>query len=400
MNNSAQISGSNDPSDNDTWSRIAAEFSIRSGTTYLNHGSFGIPPKRVIQVHRDYQDQLNDNPMDFFLEQFEPLMANAKTRLAGYLGTSADDLVFVDNPTYAMSVIAAQFRLNKGDQVILTDQEYVPVARMWQQRCDQSGAELVTAKLLPQMESIEHVVQSLVSQITPHTRLVVVSQITSPTGLILPVKEICKAFSDREIATCVDGPHALAQVELNIDQLNCDFYTANCHKWLCAPHGTGFLYVHPRRQSEIEPLIKGWGRLPPGKIEKWSDNFLWPGTRDVSNFLAIPAAIDFLSRVGFEHFRNRSRWLATYAENGLRELFGTEPIARRADGWYGSMAHVPLPPGDWSQLAKTLRENYGIEVVVNQFDGRWFVRVSCHLYNNTSQLDLLTEALAENTVKS
>ncbi len=381
------------PAHDADWELIATDFCVRPGTIYLNHGSFGIPSNEVRYAQRSFRNETNENPMDFFLFRFEELLKNARTKLAEFVGTTSENLALVDNATYAVSLVAAQFPLSAGDEVLITDHEYIPVARMWQQHCDQTGAMLVTAALPERIESVEQVIESLLAKVTDSTKILIVSHITSPTGLILPIKEICQAFADREIAVCVDGPHAPAQVDLKIDDLKCDFYAASCHKWLSAPLGTGFLYVHPKWQSTIAPLIKGWGRLPPGTIDHWADQFLWSGTRDVSHFLAIPAAIDYLTRIGLDNFRARSYWLASDAETKLREQFKTEPIARREDGWYGTMAHVPLPPGDWSTLQRSLKSDLGIEVMINQFAGRWFVRVSGHLYNNTNQIDALVKSL-------
>jgi isopenicillin-N epimerase len=383
-----------DPRDDAQWEDIATDFFIAPNAIYLNHGSFGIPSKQARYAQRGYRTLMNENPMDFYLIQAEKIHAESKQRLAEFVGTSPDHLVFVDNATYGMSLIAANFPLKPNDEIVLTDHEYVPVTRMWQQRCEQVGAKLVIAQLPDGIESDEQIVTALTGTINDRTKLFVISHITSPTALILPVGKLCPILHAAQIPVCIDGPHAPAQIELDIDHLKCDFYVASCHKWLCAPLGTGFLYVHPRWQSTIVPAVKGWGRLPPANIERWADQFFWLGTRDLSQFFAIPAAIDHFVHLGLENFRARSHWLASYAETALCDLFQTQPIAKREQGHYASMAHVPLPPGDWSQLQRTLKSEMGFEVMINQFGGRWFVRVSCHLYTNTRQIDLLIKTLA------
>ncbi len=254
-------------------------------------------------------------------------------------------------------------------------------------------AQTKTVTLPERIESQEQVIESLVRGITDKTRLAVISHITSPTALIMPIADICKAFSDRGVAVLVDGPHAPAQVPLDLSQLECDFYTASCHKWLSATLGSGFLYVHPKWQDQIEPQLKSWGRLLPAMPERWDEEFTWSGTRDPSAYLSIPAAIKFMEFVGLESFRQRSRWLATQAETMLCEEFKTKPIARRDQGWYGCMAHVPLPPGDWQKLQDSLWNEYKIEVPIIHFENKWFIRVSCHLYNNAKQLETLRYAL-------
>jgi isopenicillin-N epimerase len=382
-----------DPTNDSHWADLAIDFFVVPGTIYLNHGSFGIPAKQTRYAQRAFWKQCQENPMDFYLVQSDGLFQTAIQSLASFIGCQAADLALVDNATYAMSLVAAQFPLKSNDEVLITDHEYLPVLRMWQSRCEQAGAKLKIAKLPQRIESDDQIITALTTQVTEKTRLLVVSQITSPTALILPIAEICQVFSSAGIAICVDGPHVPAQLDLDLSKLACDFYAASCHKWLSAPLGTGFLYVHPRWQQQITPLVKGWGRLPPEKVQNWSDQFYWQGTREISHFLAIPTAIEYLAKVGLSSFRERTYWLAGYIESALCSLFNTRPIADRKSGHYGSMAHVPMPAGDWSGLQAALKKEVGFEVMVNHFEGRWFMRVSCHLYTNTRQLDLLIKTL-------
>ncbi len=243
-------------------------------------------------------------------------------------------------------------------------------------------------------DSPESLVDQMFRQISDRVSLLVISHITSPTALILPIELICQTARRRGLPVCVDGPHVPAHVALDIDSLDCDFYTASCHKWLSATLGSGFLYVHPRQQSIAQPLVKSWGRLLPAMPQRWDQEFTWSGTRDPSVYLSIPVAIDFLRSVGLDNFRARAYWLAEYAERRLVELFSTEPMGAHGPyRWYGTMAHVPLPKGDWSELQQRLWTEFGIEIPIIYFDDRWFVRVSCHLYTTTAQIDYLVESL-------
>ncbi|HND51260.1 MAG TPA: aminotransferase class V-fold PLP-dependent enzyme, partial [Pirellulaceae bacterium] len=208
-----------------------------------------------------------------------------------------------------------------------------------------------------------------------------------------PVAEICRRAAARGIAVCIDGPHAPAQVPLALDSLGCDFYTASCHKWLCAPLGSGFLYVAPRWQSTIEPPLLSWGRVSPRQPETWYDEFVWSGTRDSSPYFAVSAAIDFMQQVGLEAFRATTHELARYARARLVELTGREPIVPDDSAWYGTMAHVPLPPGDRQSLQDALWRRHGIEVPIIDWNGGRYIRVSCHLYNTPRQIEQLIAAL-------
>jgi isopenicillin-N epimerase len=191
----------------------------------------------------------------------------------------------------------------------------------------------------------------------------------------------------------VDGPHAPAQVPLEIDRLGCDFYCASCHKWLSAPFGSGFLYVAPEHQAAVQPLVLSWGRLAPQQVDCWSDEFVWSGTQDPSAFLAVPAAIAFLQSIGVERFRRETHELARYARQRLLELAAGEPLVPDSAGWYGSMAHVPLPDGDAAALQDRLWSDYAIEVPIIRWQERRWIRVSCHLYNVRDDIDRLVVAL-------
>ncbi len=382
-----------DPSSDQDWHDLAAQWRLRSDSIYLNHGSFGLQPNCVRYARRGWIDRLDEQPMDFYLRQMESAMLEARVSVAEFVGTSTDRLVFVDNATYGMNVVAHSFVLRAGDEVLINDHEYGAVHRIWQRACDRNGAKLVSLTLPERFESQDQIVDALVAGATDRTRLLIVSHITSATALIMPIKQICDAFAKREIAVCVDGPHAPAQVELSIDELNCDFYTASLHKWLCGVLGSGFLYVNPKWHSVIQPPIKSWGRLLPAVPETWDEEFTWIGSRDPSPFLSAPAAIEFMEGIGLAAFRDRSRWLANYAEERLTELLGTTPIGNRSEGWYGSMTHVPLPPGDWSSLQSQLWEQIAIEVPIISGKNNWNIRVSSHLYNNTTQVDTLIKAL-------
>ncbi|MEX2027716.1 MAG: aminotransferase class V-fold PLP-dependent enzyme [Pirellulaceae bacterium] len=381
------------------WTQWGSHWQIRPGTIYLNHGSFGPPPESVRQARHKWICRHDEQPMDFFVRELEPAWHAACSKLAQFVGAPPSDLIFVENATVGINIVADSFPLRPGDEVLLTDHEYGAVQRIWRRACENAGATLKTAILPLPFRTAEETTAALMKAATERTRLVVVSHVTSVTAVILPVQAICAAAGRRGIPVCIDGPHAPAQVPLAIQELGCDFYTASCHKWLSAPFGSGFLYVAPGQQSRIRPNVLSWGRLLPGPIESWSDEFIWSGTRDPSPYLTIPAAIEFLENtIGAENFRRGSHALAQYARRqivGQIENLPHEPIVPDDPAWYGSMAHVPLPPGDKHELQHQLWQRFGIEVPIVEFRENRYIRVSCHLYNTPEQIDELARALAE-----
>lgn len=377
---------------------LRSHWRLRPDTIYLNHGSFGPPPVRVQTARYEWQQALDSQPMDFYVRQLSPAWLAARERLASFLHTAADNLIFCENATAGMNVVARSFRLAPGDEVLLTNHEYGAVRRIWERACREAGAEPPrTVDLTHPFVDPATTAREVADAVTPNTRLVIVSHITSPTAVTLPVAEIARLVQAKGAQLCIDGPHAIAQLPLDLDAIGADYYTASCHKWLSAPFGSGLLHVHPRHQSTIQTPYLSWGRLQPDLPSDWWEEFLWSGTRDYSPYLAIPAALDFLEEIGWERFRQQTHELARYARGKLLALGLSDrpPLVPDDPTWYGTMAHLPLPAGDSRALQLALWERHGIEVpIVSWNDERW-IRVSCHLYNDEKQVDTLAEAVAK-----
>jgi len=374
------------------WEDLAAQFNVRQDTIYLNHGSFGIAPQVVCEARRGWIEALDSQPMDFYVRKLEGLLQDTLKQLGQFLETRPENLIFVENATTGMNIVADNFFLQEGDEVLSNNHEYGAVHRIWDRACDRAGAQHKVARLPDVFDSPEEIVDSIFASVTEQTRLIVVSHITSATALIMPVQEICDRANQINVPVCIDGPHAPAHVPLDLTELGCAFYTSSCHKWLCATLGSGFLFVHPNFQQQIEPPVKSWGRLLPAMPEEWFEEFIWPGTRDPSSYLSIGTAIDFMESVGLDNFRERIYGMQQQTTAELAALLGTEPMGRNPQ-WYGTMSHVPLPSGDWSELQRHLWENAGIEVPIIQFEDRWFVRVSHHLYTTRSHCETLLNQL-------
>jgi isopenicillin-N epimerase len=385
------------------------DWSIPDGVIYLNHGSFGPSPRVVQEVCEEWSRQLNANPMDFFLRQFDGALEDAAGRLGQWIGVDSRDLVFVDNATVAMNIVAESLPLGPGDEVLLNDHEYGAVLRIWRAACERTGARVVSPTLgigdhdaePRRFEQTEDISGPILEAITPRTKLIVVSHIASPTAVIFPVEKICREARQRGIPVCIDGPHAIAMQPVNLRRIDCDFYCASLHKWLSAPFGSGFLYVRPNWQSKLKPHLTSWGRSLGGHPPRWQDDYNWLGTRDPAPFLSVPAAIDFLERVGPEAFRQQTHVLARYARQRLEPILGQTATIPDSPDWYGSMIAIPLPPGSSKKarrnaihpLQQALWDLYKIESLVTECHGHRYLRVSCHLYNTAADIDALCDAV-------
>lgn len=393
------------------------DWSIPEDVVYLNHGSFGPAPLVVQLAREEWSRRLESQPMDFYLKQMEPALDEAMAKLAKFVGGDARDMAFVDNATVAMNVVADSIDLKSGDEVLLNDHGYGAVFRIWRRRCDEVGARVVTARLggrqdgnddtpsalSNQLTTTDDIVQPILNAVTERTKLIVVSHITSPSAIIFPVTEICRQARTRGIPVCIDGPHAIAMIAVNLKEIDCDYYCASLHKWLSAPFGSGFLYVRREHQKQLKPPMTSWGRSLGGYPERWQDQFNWLGSRDPAPFLAVPAAIEFLERTGLQEFRQWIHELAQSARHKLEQLFGQTAWVPDSPDWYGSMAAVPLPATDYKKpkpnsmhpVQRELRERFRIEIPFIECRGQLQLRVSCHLYNNPGEIDYLIDSLKQ-----
>lgn len=376
-------------------------FLLDPDLVFLNHGSFGACPREVWEAQQRWQLEMERNPVLFLGRRSAELLAQARAALGRTLGARGDDLVFVPNATTGVNIVARSWPLQPGDEVLTTDLEYGACDATWQRLCEQAGA-LYRKVQIPLPYERERVVERLMAAVTPRTRLIYLSHLTSTTALILPVAEVCAAARARGIATLVDGAHAPGQIELDLDAIGADFYVGNCHKWLCAPKGSGFLHARAERQPMLHAPITSWGYAEGTGGHSGFDAYLgrslferrmqWQGTRDLAAWLAVPAAIDFQARHDWPAVRTRCHALAREALAALTERFGLAPIARDDD--WAQMVAIPVPPQDPQALRQRLYDDSGIEVPVTSHGGRVFVRVSVQGYTSSAEVQRLLNAPA------
>jgi isopenicillin-N epimerase len=376
-------------------------FLLDPDLVFLNHGSFGACPREVWEAQQRWQLEMERNPVLFLGRRSAELLAQARAALGRTLGARGDDLVFVPNATTGVNIVARSWPLQPGDEVLTTDLEYGACDATWQRLCEQAGA-LYRKVQIPLPYERERVAERLMAAVTPRTRLIYLSHLTSTTALILPVAEVCAAARALGIATLVDGAHAPGQIELDLDAIGADFYVGNCHKWLCAPKGAGFLHARAERQPMLHAPITSWGYAEGTGGHSGFDAYLgrslferrmqWQGTRDLAAWLAVPAAIDFQARHDWPAVRTRCHALARDALAALTERFGLAPIARDDD--WAQMVAIPVPPQDPQALRQRLYDDSGIEVPVTSHRGQVFVRVSVQGYTSSAEVQRLLNAPA------
>lgn len=377
------------------------QFLLDPDTVFLNHGSFGACPRAVIDAQQHWQLQMERNPVEFLGRRSAPLLAQARAALAAALGAQPGHLVFVPNATTGVNMVAASWPLAPGDEVLTTDLEYGACDAAWQHHCTRQGVHYRRVEI-PLPYRAGEVVQRLMAAVTPRTRLIFASHVTSATALILPVAALCAAARERGIVTLIDGAHAPGQLPLDIDAVGADVYVGNCHKWLCGPKGTAFLQARPEHHDRLDASVRSWGYVEGTAGEPAYDAYLghttferrlqWQGTRDLAAWLAVPAAIDFQARHDWPAVRARCHDLAQQALHALTRRHGLAPIADEAD--WAQMVAIPVPAQDPQALQRRLYDEHRIEIPVTRHAGRVFVRLSVQGYNTVQDIERLLAAPA------
>ena len=367
-------------------------FLLRPDVVFLNHGSYGACPRPVFEAYQRWQLELERQPVDFLYYRFRDLMQSARARLAEFVGApAADDLVYVPNATTGLNVVARSVALRPGDEVLGTDHEYGALDKTWTFVCAQRGATYVQAELPLPLESPEEVVDAVWSRVTERTRVLFISHITSPTALTFPIGPLVRRAREAGILTVVDGAHAPGQIPVDLRELGVDFYAGNCHKWMCAPKGSAFLYARREVQPLLAPLVVSWG-WPSGFVDEQQ----WQGTRDVAAFLSVPAAIDFLREHNGPAVQQACHALARRARTALAAVSGLPLLSADLPAWYAQMVSVPIPipAGDALDVRRRLRAEHEIEVLVTAWKDRALVRVSIQGYNSEADVDALVSAVS------
>ena len=338
---------------------LREDFILRHDWRLLNNGSFGACPKPVFAEYQRWQVAFEDHPGGY-MARIDEQMTEARTHLAAYLHTDQSNLAFVINATMGVNVVAHSLRswLQPGDEVLTTNHEYGACNHAWQFNCEKAGAHYINHPIELPLESNEDFIEQLWAGVTPKTRVIYLSHTTSPTALTLPVQEVCQRARAAGILTVVDAAHVPGQRDLFLDDLGADFYTGNCHKWMCAPKGTAFLYVRPELQAMIEPLIVGHGWVPNKKSDRPLVNYVEQfGTRDFAGFLAVPAAIDYMAAHNWPEIRQRCHTMALETKRTLEAHFDTETICPETFDWFSQLCPIRLPDNtDMPKLGQMMRE--------------------------------------------
>jgi isopenicillin-N epimerase len=384
---------------------LAPLFLLDPDVTFLNHGSFGACPRPVFEEYQRWQLRLERQPVAF-LDPNRGLsgwMRDARVALAGVVGADPDNLVGQTNATVALNVVAQSLKLNPGDEILTTDHEYAALEKTWAHVCRRTGAVLKVAPIPLPLTSEAQFTEAVLAGITPRTRVLFLSHITSATALLFPIGPVLAEARARGILSVIDGAHTPGHIPLDLNSLGADFYAGNCHKWMMSPKGAGFLHVRPDLQAMITPLVisHGWtedshlpGARGPFGNSAFIDMLEMQGTRDPSAWLAVPAAVAFAREHGWDSVARDCRALVQATAARVAALTGLAPFSS-PEFCAPQMVSMPVPACDPALLQRRLLDDHGIEIPCFRWQSHCIVRVSAQGYNTAAQMDLLVAALTE-----
>ena len=386
-------------------SSFAALWPLDSSITFLNHGSYGACPIEVLRHQAALRAEMEAEPVRFLGRELDDRLDVARAALASFVGADPDDLAFVTNATSGVNAVLRSRAFAAGDELLTTDHAYNACKNALEFVARTYGARVVIATLPFPVASADDVVAAVMAHVTPRTRLALLDHITSPTALILPVERLIAELASRGIDTLIDGAHAPGMVPLELRSLGATYYSGNCHKWLCAPKGSAFLWVRRDRHTDVRPLTISHGANARTSRSRFRVEFDWTGTSDPTAWLTVPKAIDYLGGLlpgGWPALMARNHALALDARRLLCASAATAPAC--PDAMIGSLASVRLPDGTapvaWRRpdpLQQRLFDSWGIEVPVMSWPAapRRLIRVSAQLYNDRAQFARLAEVLAK-----
>ena len=371
-------------------------FQLNPNITFLNHGSFGACPKPIFEEFQRFQKELEYEPVHFMQNNLTGYLKTARESLSKFIGCQSQDLFFTPNPTVAINTVMRSLKLQPGDEILTTNHEYGAMDRTWHFYSKNTGVKYVRQNITLPIVSKEQLLEEFWKGYTSKTKVVFINQISSATALIFPVKEICEKAQELGLITIVDGAHVPGHIDLNIQDLNPDYYTGTLHKWMLAPKGSSFLYVKKEFQDDLDPLVVSWGYGNDALGEsQFLDYHEYQGTRDVSAFLCTPKVVDFLADNNWTQVAEDCKQIVLNNYQRFCDLLNTKPICPITTEFLGQMASVPVKTKKPTELKALLYDKYKIQIPVMPLNENIYLRYSINGYSSQEDLDILYKALQE-----
>lgn len=375
------------------WTDLRRQWLLAPDRINLNCGSVGCTPLPVLRVMIDHilsAEEFRETPYPWFGYDENEHLHETRTALANFLRVNPDNLALLRNATEANNLVVNGLDLTTFDEVLLTDQEHPGGHCPLDQRAARHGIKLNYVEIPKPPASADEIVERFKKAITPRTKLIFFSHITTTTGVVLPAREICTMARERGILTHVDGAHVIGQILFDLGDIGCDFYGSSPHKWLMAPKGTGFLYIREERLRDL------WVNIATANWNNYdmkAYRFSWIGTSNLSVMVGLKAALDFHQQLGPSVVYARIHELATQVRDRVASHPQLRIVNASSDPFFGGMVTFEPDKTKWSGdftrvIEECGRRNMRIAGGPDHF------RVSTHIFTQPAELESFYEALS------
>ncbi|WP_128546077.1 aminotransferase class V-fold PLP-dependent enzyme [Larkinella soli] len=376
--------------DEDFWSWVKADFTVSPNLLNLNNGGVSPQPKTVQDAHIRFYQYSNEAPSYYMWRILDQGREALRAKLADLAGCSPEEVAINRNATEGLNTIIFGLDLKAGDEVVLTKQDYPNMMNAWKQREKRDGIKLVWLDLNLPSENEEELVRKYVSAFTGRTRVVHVTHLINWTGQIIPVRKIADIARKQGIEVICDGAHSFAHLDYKVPDLGCDYYATSLHKWLCAPFGSGMMYIRKEKIKNIWALLSN--NEPDGPDIRKFESL---GTRSFASEMAIGTAVDFHLAIGPARKFARLHYLKNYWAEKVRDVSGVKLHTSLKPEFAGALAVVSIDGLKGGDLESQLLNTYKIHttpIVTGSISG---VRVTPHVYTTPKDLDRLVAAITE-----
>jgi isopenicillin-N epimerase len=370
-------------------------FLLEPGLVYLNHGAFGAVPREVLNEKIRILSEIEKDPVGVFQHKIRRRWHRVVEQIAERFSLDPSGVAIIENATDGVNAILRSLPLAPGDEILLTSMTYGAVAKAARHIAEKQGAHVTLAELRFPHPDPRQCIEAIIQALTSRTKIAILDHITSSTALLMPLVDMIAACRARGVPVLVDGAHAPGHTELDIPALNANWYVANLHKWYFVPRGCGFLWAAPGQERGLMPNVVSWDIDQP-----FPSNFAWTGTRDPSNWLAIPPAFDFMDRLGESAVRKHNHQLIHDAVTLLADMWKfrvSTPAMMTA-----AMTLVPAPDGlpypttdeGRGRLEADLKAKHNI--VTNPafaHQGRIWLRITAQIYNDLGDYEKLAKSV-------
>lgn len=370
------------------WDLVKSQFRFAPGLRYFNNASLGASPIAVQDATNNYRGLLDGFPSKYMWGGWDEEVEKTRNGVAKLLSVSAEEVALIHNTTEGMNLIARSFDFEAGDEIILADHEHASGTVAWKVWQEAKGVKLVRPVLPLMPESKEEVIAVYRNAITDKTRMISMCHIVNTTGMILPVKEISEMAHEKGILVAVDGAQSAGMFEIDLHDLQCDFYTSSSHKWLFSPKGVGIFYAREESQHHLKPLIvaRGYKDKSIRRLENYN-------TRNLPEVLGLGAAVDFHNKIGKQNIHQRSFELKEYFKSKIKDNPKYKLKTPSNDELSCAIQVIELIGREVREVKKELIDNHGIDCRPMTTFELNALRLSFAIYITKEDIDYLVDVL-------